>query len=150
MGKVQDKDLGYRKIIKNLVHLGGKSVVAGVLADAGKEADGTDLVDIAVYNEFGVPGHIPPRPFVRIASDKNERSWNDLTDTLVGRVVAGSMGAGQALDLLGVKAEGDIKKVMGDRSLLAPNDPATVKLKGSDAPLIDTGRLRQSVKYRIE
>ena len=30
-----------------------------------------------------------------------------------------------------------------------PNSPATIKRKGSSRPLIDTGHLRQSVRYRI-
>ena len=28
-----------------------------------------------------------------------------------------------------------------------PNAPSTIRKKGSDKPLIDTGRMRQSVKY---
>ena len=31
-----------------------------------------------------------------------------------------------------------------------PNAPSTIRKKGSDKPLIDTGRLRQSVNYVIK
>lgn len=149
MGRVQDRDLGYRKIMRQLSELGSKSVVAGVLADAGKEKDGTDLVDVAFWNEFGTR-YIPPRPFVRIAADKSDNDIKQMQDALLTKIVAGQSTASQALNLIGVKIEGEIKKVIGDRGALAANAPGTVRAKGSDAPLIDTGRLRQSVKYRIE
>lgn len=31
-----------------------------------------------------------------------------------------------------------------------PNSPETIKRKGSDKPLIDTGRMRQSINYVIQ
>jgi hypothetical protein len=36
----------------------------------------------------------------------------------------------------------DIQDVIGDKSRLKPNAPATVKKKGHDKPLIDTGHMQ--------
>ena len=144
---VRDVDLGFKAIVKELTKLDGKEVVAGVLRTAGKSADKkTDLVDIAIWNEYGTR-RIPSRPFLRIAADKND--WTKLAQQVGGRVIDGNMAAEQGLDLIGNKMVGDIQQVIGNRSLLAPNAPATVLRKGSDAPLIDTGQLRQAISFEV-
>lgn len=146
---VEDHDLGFRNIVSGLKELDNVEIVVGVLRNAGKEKDGTDLVDVAAYNEFGTK-HIPSRPFIRIASDEHGDEWQDLSEQCVDAIIAGSMGRSQALNLIGSKAKADIQKVIGDKSKLRANSEKTVQRKGSSAPLIDTGRLRQSINYRIE
>ena len=144
---VRDVDLGFKAIVKELTKLDGKEVVAGVLRTAGKSADKkTNLVDIAIWNEYGTR-RIPSRPFLRIAAEKND--WAKLAQQVGGRVIDGTMAAEQGLDLIGNKMVGDIQQVIGNRSLLAPNAPATVRRKGSDAPLIDTGQLRQAISFEV-
>ena len=55
----------------------------------------------------------------------------------------------QAMEVLGVKAEGDMKKTIG-RGKFKPNSPKTIKRKGSAQPLIDTGRMRASVSHKVK
>lgn len=146
---VEDHDLGFRKIVSNLQDLDNVEIVVGVLRNAGKEKDGTNLVDVAVYNEFGTK-RIPSRPFIRIASDEHGDEWQDLSERCVNAIIAGRMGKNQVLNLIGSKAKADIQNVFGDKSKLMPNKQSTINRKGSSAPLIDTGRLRQSINYRID
>lgn len=144
-----DMDFGYERIIQGLEKLGGKTVSVGVFSDAGKAEDGkTDLAAVAIYNEYGTK-NIPKRPFMRIATDEKEKAWNNMTEKLVGMVIDGSIGSDQSLELLGNKAVGDVQEVIGSNKL-ARNAPGTIKQKGSSSPLIDTGRLRQSIKFKIE
>ena len=146
---VVDHDLGFRKIVSNLQDLDNAEIVVGVLRNAGKEKDGTDLVDVAVYNEFGTK-HIPSRPFIRIASDEHGDEWQDLSERCVDAIIAGRIGKSQAMNLIGSKAKADIQKVFGDKSKLAPNKQSTIDRKGSSAPLIDSSRLRGSIDFRID
>ena len=44
----------------------------------------------------------------------------------------------------------DIQSIFGDTSKLAPNAPSTIKRKGRNEPLVDTGTLRSKVNYRVE
>ena len=148
MAVVEDKDLGYERIISGLKELDGATIVVGVLRNAGREIDGADLVDVAVWNEYGTR-RIPSRPFLRIATDENGESWQELAEKGVNGIIAGTMGKQQVLDLVGVKAVGDIQKVIGSNKL-KPNAEATIRRKGSEAPLIDTDRLRQSIHYHVE
>ena len=90
MAAVEDKDLGYTAIITQLKALGGAEISVGVLRNAGKEKDGTDLVDVAVYNEYGTR-HIPPRPFLRIATDEHGGEWQDLAEKCVGKIIDGAL-----------------------------------------------------------
>ena len=156
MAKVEDRDLGYKAIIKNVTALSSKSIAVGVLQNAGKEEDGkTDLVDVAIWNEYGTrDGHIPARPFLSIATDENQRKWQGLSEGAERMVVDRKMPADQALEIIGNQMAGDIQMVIGDKSKLKPNKPATIRAKSKngkvgDAPLIDTGRLRQSIHFEI-
>ena len=52
--------------------------------------------------------------------------------------------------MVGEQMKDDIKKVIGDKSKLAPNAPSTIKRKGHDKPLIDTGLMKSKVDFRID
>lgn len=155
MAKVEDRDLGYTAVIKNVTALSSKSLVVGVLQNAGKEEDGTDLVDVAIWNEYGTrDGHIPARPFLSIATDENKAKWQKLTEEAADAVIDRKMPVDQALEIIGSQMAGDVQMVIGDKSKLKPNRPATIRAKSKkgkigDAPLIDTGRLRQSIHFDI-
>ncbi|WP_301860187.1 hypothetical protein [uncultured Megasphaera sp.] len=174
MANVRDVDMGYQKITVTLKELDGRRVEAGVFADAGTAKDGkTSLADIAYWNEYGVtinvsdkmrkylhandihlsPGktsiHIPSRPFMRQAADKNMGKWGDTAEKLV-KMIAYGMSAQQGLELLGIQAKGDIQDIFTSGSFAA-NSPATIAKKGSSRPLIDSGSLRDSgVDFRTK
>jgi len=148
MTAVEDKDNGYSKIIKGVQELDGVSVTAGIHADAGRQG-GVDLVDIAVFNEYGT-SRIPSRPFVRLAFEQNEAKWDRTIKAGVTAMINGTADANRVTSVLGAQMVGDVQEVIGDKSLLAPNAAGTIKKKGSDAPLIDSGRLRQSVSYKVK
>lgn len=173
MTKVIDNDLGYTAIIKGLEKLGGQCVEAGVFANAGTEKDGrTKVADVAIWNEYGVniqitpkmrgylhvlgihlstnktAIHIPARPFMKQAADNNAKAWEQLIEKLAGRVIDG-MDPSQALELLGNQVEGDIKEIFTKGDFVS-NSPATINHKKSSRPLIDTGRLRNSIAFRIK
>jgi len=54
----------------------------------------------------------------------------------------------RSLRRLGSVAVGDVQRTIRDIKQ-PPNAPSTIRKKGSDNPLIDTGRLRQSIEYAI-
>lgn len=91
---------------------------------------------------------IPERSFVRSTCDEKQRSWQDKARMEFGRVIDGKQSAGGMLDRIGNVMEGDIKRkiVAGP---FAPNAPSTIRRKRSTRPLIDSGRMRQSVRYVV-
>lgn len=112
-----------------------------------KEKDGTDITDIAAWNELGTSRGIPSRPFIRNTVDLNEDEINDTLDQMVTEIMNGAT-AEQVLRETGAYLKGKMQTEITDGSY-APNDPATIKRKRSDKPLIDTGDMRRNVNYQI-
>lgn len=145
---ITDRDLGFNAIIHELKQLDGKEVKAGVLKDAG-DNEGVPLVNIAFWNEYGTR-RIPSRPFVRIASDENKNKWGNVASDGVGQIIERRIKWRKCCGMVGEQMKGDIKKVIGDKSKLAPNAPSTIRRKGHDKPLIETGLMKSKVDFRID
>lgn len=94
---------------------------------------------------------IPERSFIRAGYDSNKKAIEDAAARAVRGIVFEGWDAGTAADHIGMAAVGLIQTYM--------NTPSNFKGKGSitkavsnwpDNPLVETGRLRDSVTYRIE
>lgn len=136
-----------QKFMRMLKELGEMEVRVGFQHGKATEEDGTDICDIAAWNEFGTE-HIPSRPFIRQSVDNNEDKINSFLQTRV-RAFARGESAEDTLKKIGVfqksLMQNEIKS--GD---FVPNSESTIKKKKSSQPLIDTGRMRQSVDYVIQ
>ena len=152
-----------KRLFKELDELTKLQVRVGYQAGAASgEGGGASIVDIAAWNELGTE-HSPPRPFLRQSVDKNMARITALCKEQLTRVVKGEATARDALSVIGNAQVRLILEEMksGD---FAPNAPITieggwmwrdgkaffVKGKGSRPPLINTGRLRQSLHFVIE
>ncbi|UVX71366.1 MAG: virion morphogenesis family protein [Bacteriophage sp.] len=157
MSRVEDKDLGFNRIIRTLnKDLDGVVVKVGVQAKdkavrrgKGGSIRNTDqpLAVIAAIHEFGL-GDMPQRSFLRSAYDENL----PMIDKMIQRVANGAvfgLGTNAALNQLGNVVQGMVQRKIVDGPFV-PNSPATIKRKKSSKPLIDTGHLRQSIRYVIE
>lgn len=110
---------------------------------------GADVVERAVFNEFGTSRGIPERPFLRNAMADNRDGYKRLTVDMARRIVKGEADMPGELNRLGIKAVGDIQQSIG--SNIGPaNAPETVKRKGSSKTLIDTGEMRQRVTHQLD
>lgn len=157
MSRVEDKDLGLNRIIRTLnKDLDGVVVKVGVQAKdkavrrgKGGSIRNTDqpLAVIAAIHEFGL-SDMPQRSFLRSAYDENL----PVIDKMIQRVANGAvfgLGTNAALNQLGNVVQGMVQRKIVDGPFV-PNSPATIKRKKSSKPLIDTGHLRQSIRYVIE
>lgn len=157
MSRVEDKDLGLNRIIRTLnKDLDGVVVKVGVQAKdkavrrgKGGSIRNTDqpLAVIAAIHEFGL-NNMPRRSFLRSAYDENL----PMIDKMIQRVANGAvfgLGTNAALNQLGNVVQGMVQRKIVDGPFV-PNSPATIKRKKSSKPLIDTGHLRQSIRYVIE
>ena len=108
--------------------------------------DGIDMCDIAMWNEMGTL-RSPSRPFMRDAVDNHEAEINNFCKSQQNNIINST--AEQVLKLTGIFLKDLIQNEIVDGNF-APNAPYTIAKKGSDKPLIDTGRMRQSVNYVIK
>jgi hypothetical protein len=157
VAKVIDRDLGYSRIIRNLRDLGRAAqsieklpaVFVGVRADT-HAVDGTQMALIAAANEFGTAdGHVPERSYIRSTLDENREKYLDALSKATGRAVdKGPAVMRTELGKVGARVVADIqRKIVAIKE--PPNAPSTIAAKGSANPLIDTGRLRQSIDWEV-
>ena len=129
-------------------------IKVGIQDDAGMGEDGkTKIVDYGYWNEYGTRSkkgniHIPKRSFIRETARMND-NWKAEMQAAFYDVVNRGEKPLIALSLVGVTATDNIKTRI--RTGIAPaNADETIKRKkGKTTPLIDTGRLRNSIKYRL-
>nr|DAE92079.1 MAG TPA: virion morphogenesis protein [Myoviridae sp. ct5xZ3] len=134
----------FKKMLQQLKEL---EVRVGFQAGEATEEDGTDVCDVAIWNEFGTE-HVPSRPFLRNSVDNNASKINSFLKSTKRDLVAVKP-AEQVLKEIGIFQKDLIQQEIGHGSF-EPNAETTIKKKGSSKPLIDSGRMRQSVNYVIQ
>lgn len=131
--------------VRNVHALDGHGVKVGIQSDAGTH-EGTSILDIAIYNEFGTET-IPARPFIRDFAQRNERVLGmamDRVATLIERGTPVDVGLAQ----LGEFAQNNQRAhVRASNSWAVPNALSTINVKGSDVPLIDDGVLVNAIRW---
>lgn len=145
--KVRDKMTSDGKRFERMLkELGGKQVRIGFQKGKATEEDGTDVCDVAAWNELGT-ANMPSRPFLRKSVDENESKINSFVQSQKKALVNGES-ADQILKEIGIFQKDLIQEKITEGDF-EPNAESTVRRKGSSKPLIDTGRMRQSVNYYI-
>lgn len=150
----KDVDHGWKHIKEELKKMKGAYVKVGVLEDAGEEkrestkggSTSVKIVDVATFNEFGT-SRIPPRPFMAQSFDLNREGVLQFVDRLKAKILKGST-VKASLEELGVFFTGKVKEQIA-KGEFAPNAPTTIKIKGSDHPLIDKGQLKNSIAHKV-
>lgn len=146
--KVTDKvTADGKKLQKILKELADKEVRVGFQQGKATEEDGTDICDIAAWNELGTV-NMPSRPFLRMSVDDNSDKINSFMSAQKRSIINGEP-ADRILKKIGIFQKDLIQEKITEGSF-APNAPSTIKAKGSSKPLIDTGRMRQSVNFEIK
>lgn len=115
-----------------------------VYDDKSKEVD---VTDVAMFNELGTSSS-PSRPFLRKSVDENESRIKNACSTQLKKIAQGGT-SGACLKEIGAFGVKIVQEKIRDGEYV-PDAPATVRKKGSDKPLIDTGLMRQSVHYVIK
>lgn len=115
--------------------------------------DGTPLIDVAVYNNYGTFNndgsvHIPPRPFMDVGGLQAINQTKQMRLTLWKKVRSGEISAEDAAQIIGSKAAAIMKNTIRDFSD-PPNAPSTIAKKKSSNPLVDTGLLMQSATWDV-
>jgi len=144
---VIDRDLGLKEIKAELKKLKLMSVKVGIVEGHNKTEDGVNIAEYAAFNEEGTQ-HIPSRPFIRSWVDNHKEQIDKMLTSAFNRVLSGKWTAEEAMKRIGEFAQSGIKKNIIDGKF-EPNSPKTIAKKGSSKPLIDTGTLRNSIRYEV-
>lgn len=109
--------------------------------------DGTPVALIAAIQNFGAPARgIPPRPFFSNMIRDKSPGWGDKLARVLEAV---NYDGEKALALMGEGIAGQLRE-----SIQQTNSPplaeATIRAKGFEKPLVDTGHMLNSVDYEVE
>lgn len=145
----EQKDHGWARIKRELQQLEKHNVQAGILSDKGSDAveGGHTLAEIASFNEFGTDD-IPERPAHRTAFEQSKAGFQRRLAGIVGLVAQGKISYVTGFERLGAWYVGELKQSVINWSD-PPNADSTVRQKGANNPLIDTGRTVNSIDFEI-
>jgi hypothetical protein len=117
-------------------------------------AEGQTNPELAAKHEFGIG--VPRRSMLRMPFHLHgdgvvAKAKKEVRARLATLAAHPKKGAQQLLQRVAIAAEGVVDDAFATRGYGSwkPNAPLTVELKGSDAPLIDTGQLRRAVDSRV-
>lgn len=102
------------------------------------------VAEVAAHNEYG-GGHTPPRPFMRDTIRKNWRKWQKFVQDRLPVILDGK----KVMTELGDIMSDDISQMIL-RYTTPPNAPSTIKMKGFNDPLVDSGQMADSVRMRVK
>lgn len=142
-----------QQLLNDLKELDKQKVEVGCFASQGTHYSGMSFPALLAYHHFGNPErNIPSRPVNTIVAHNAKRSINtlDVRKELVNwkqsQQRVGAMG--MFLDKVGQAVRDSGKELFGNSSALTPNARSTIKEKGFDAPLEDTGALKAAYAYK--
>lgn len=152
-------DKGFKNVKKTIEKMKDVAhIKIGILSEDGEKMypDGDlNLAGVAAVNEFGTEKagrnrnvKIPPRPFIRSTMDEKKSLFQQITYNALVRINSIGSDPIQELNKIGlVIAEAIKTKITSIRT--PPNAASTIKRKGSSKPLIDTGRMRASIRHQV-
>lgn len=147
-------DRVWRQLKAKLAKAEGAEVRVGVLASKGGDAEaapGFPMTALATVHEYGSPRNgIPERSFIRSTFEAKAGEVGKITERLARGFVEGKISLARAYEVLGTKGAAMVKATIASGPHIPPPlKPATVKAKGSDRPLVDTGALKNAISYEV-
>ena len=104
--------------------------------------EGVTALFKATVNNYGLG--VPKRPFMSIAFAKNIGKYKKIIKSKLGNEPQSKI-----LSFIGSVGAGDVKKTIRDLKS-PPNSDLTIKIKGTDNPLIDSTHMVNAVSYAVE
>jgi hypothetical protein len=169
--KFKSIDLGKGRIERQLKLIPHRVALIGIPGTAKMPKDGQrgtvdNLAELAFIMEKGsTVNKIPPRPFMRETRKKAEKRFKGLLRKSYKAISNGKLTTEKALATLGQAYEGEMKEIFltghfepnsyitihgGWMRNKVSGKPFKVEGKKSSKPLINTGNLRQSIKYKVK
>lgn len=147
MSRVTVRDIGWAAVKADAIKLSGWVIEAGLFADSG-EHDGVPLAQIGFWLNYGTED-IPARDWLGGGAEFTERAAMKQITAIVNRL--GKLpGNPETLLTPVAKAVAEGIKAFAINHQWTPNAPSTVKQKGFDWPLVETGEMIDSIDGRVK
>lgn len=139
--------MGWNRIKSVINSMNKKQVEVGFINNS------SNIATIAFLNEFGHKARdgsqVPERPFMRNALKKYQESFLKESAQRIKAIMQSSLSLDSYLNEMGKFWQDRIKYSIAEFNN-PRNKPSTIKRKGFDDPLIHTGLMLATVKYKIK
>lgn len=140
-------------ILKDSLQKNIKTRVGILGEDASKKEEGSNytLSEIGAVHEFGsIKRNIPKRSFLKMPLELKVFDWVKENAWKYKELLEKNK-VENWYDSLGLIAQTIIQRAFTTRGFgkWAPNSEKTIKMKGSDMPLINTSTMRRSISYKV-
>jgi len=138
------------KIINRLQTSADNEVRTGYFAEDFYE-DGMQVANVAAIQDNGSPEQrIPPRPFMHVGLLRALKSspYLKMYSQLLQKIMLGKLTVNAAYSQIGKFASEDLKQIISEWSS-PPNALSTQIIKGFNDPLVDSGKMMNSSKFKI-
>ena len=138
----------FEKLTK-YVGRGNARVEVGLLHNAPDYPDGTSVIAVGTYNEFGGDGGKPPaRHWLRKAIEANQPFYKERMAEILKKP-AGIERTRLLRELARASSEKVKDHIWNNDIGLLPNKDSTARAKGGDTPMVDSQHLVRSIDSRI-
>lgn len=132
----------FNRLKESCRKLEGQKIVAGI-------ADNTDpdVLKIAYGHEYGIPGKLPERSFIRASFDADKAKLGILIGGQVSKVLAGQKPADAAANAIGAQAAQMVRDFIEGNHVKPPSD---FSKKTRRTTLFETGtHIRDRIAYKV-
>jgi hypothetical protein len=141
--RIIDRDLGWAKTLREIEALARRGFVSIEVGFVDEKNAAK-----AAYNEFGTRD-IPERPFMRTAFDQNLKKYHQMARRHMSNVAMGLQPMRTFEKAIGEEMRDDIVKSIQSWAV-PPNATETVREKGRNDPLVDTGAMQRAVVVQVK
>ena len=133
----------FNRLKESCRKLEGQKIVVGIVGGAG-----SDVLKIAHAHEYGVPGKLPERSFIRASFDADKAKLGTLVDEQVSKVLAGQKSAEAAANAIGAQAAQMVQNFIDENRVKPPSD---FSRKRVHTTLYETGtHIRDRISWEVE
>jgi hypothetical protein len=154
-GHVEVRDGVWKKLYSMVKDLDKKYVKVGIMSDRGgqevEEGSNLTMLELGMIHQFGSEkANIPARYWLTTYFESKPDEVSAKVSELARAVVMNKVDVRRGLELLGLWATAQVKKtITTGEHLPPPLSPVTIARKGSDRPLVDTGRFVNSITHEV-
>ncbi|WP_116892083.1 hypothetical protein [Pseudomonas syringae] len=135
---------GLDNLAKRVIALARLKVKTGFFEDTYE--DGVPVAQVAAWNEYGTRFH-PQRPFMQESLEQAKQKIIQALKLAFKSAIKGDRASRRIMKSLGALVVKEMKATIS--SYPGGNSPSTIARKGFDRPLFETGKMIESVKFKI-
>lgn len=133
----------FNRLKENCRKLEGQKIVVGIVGGAG-----SDVLKIAHAHEYGVPGKLPERSFIRASFDADKAKLGTIVDEQVSKVLAGQKSAEAAANAIGAQAAQMVQSFIDENRVKPASDFTRKRIHTT---LYETGtHIRDRISWEVE